>query len=252
MLYTNAGLHRGVNSEKAVEYCRKALQCPLAVTHACRTYLRLGEALSELCRNMSTEETPAARREAAKAFLMGLALLVENQVAAEARSEATDEWFLDPRVPDAILRDDREEIERIKAAYRAARERRREQEELAEMRRPFIEQCVQLYARGPDDSQELVEMARETVKQAGIVAEIIAELEKATGKRLEVKGAEPSRAASTSGPQTDPLAGHSGKEGRSGEHRWVIVVLTVCLVLSAMGAAAILLRSRYRAWRRRT
>ena len=213
-IYTQSGM---LKPEKAIEWCKKALECPLYPVKQVELYLWWGGAIQVLHADARGDSLIAARREVARPYLMGLRVCLDHNV----RSSMPELPPL-PGVRYAGPSSNKDYGER----KRMADERNRLVLERLLRRRmvPFrdilVHRLAFIYSRLPLASDELRQMAREVLADEQAVDDLM----KAVGQRIQERldsaalgGRRDVTKELTTEAQTRPEASRNDGSGAGGE-----------------------------------
>jgi hypothetical protein len=151
-VYVQSGL---VRPQSALDYVKKAMQCPLAPQQQIRLYGYWGSILLMLRR---TDPLPQRRREATVVFLDGLVQLRKLDLPEKPPEIPTTVLVdLDPTTDTAA-----KEAEQRNRRYMAAVERAEFLREMIRYREGLTSQIAWLYSREPRATQELRELVIKT------------------------------------------------------------------------------------------
>jgi len=179
-IYSESGFWiKNIQLPKTIEYCKKALQYPLAPLTACAIYGKWTDAL--MCRYWSypKEEFVKRRREATVLCLTGLKLALDNNAPKEMPEGppmvSKYECPTDSPEYQEILREHEEQLR--------ARRRWEIETELYFQRGALTQRCVSLYTHEPYATDELRRLAGEILKgYDAVVEEILTEVEAKIGR----------------------------------------------------------------------
>jgi hypothetical protein len=138
------------SSAKITEYCGKAVSFPIPPTEKCRMYDYWAESLLGKLREAKQEECATLRPRIAELYLRGLSTIL---------AITTEDKFQDPPAVGMYHYDGSQAAEEEAARKHAEEEKNRERvvkiNKLVKYRHEFIDSCVALYRKLPEDSQGL-------------------------------------------------------------------------------------------------
>ena len=159
---------------KAIEYCEKAIEYPLAVLDAGRLHIYWADALQIANRASAEDEFAAARREIAVVCLTGLKLVLANQTTTKVQPLPVVNLFCYSGSKDDPAY---QELLKTHEAEVAARKRALLQDGLIRYRDVMTQKIVSLYSREPYATDELKRLTGEILKSEEVTREIFDKVE---------------------------------------------------------------------------